>query len=136
MAQQQPSSEPESPAAAVGTLLASTLMVLGGVLGITQGIAAISKDEVYAVVGRYTYRFSLESWGWIHLVVGVLLLVTGLAVFTGAVVARVIGVVLAMLLVVANFLYLPYQPAWSVVMIGIGLFVVWALLHDAGPARF
>lgn len=136
MAQQQPSSEPESPAAAVGTLLASVLMVLGGVLGITQGIAAISKDEVYAVVGRYTYRFSLESWGWIHLVVGVLLLVTGLAVFTGAVVARVIGVVLAMLLVVANFLYLPYQPAWSIVMIGIGLFVVWALLHDAGPARF
>jgi len=136
VAQQQPSSEPESPAAAVGTLLASVLMVLGGVLGITQGIAAISKDEVYAVVGRYTYRFSLESWGWIHLVVGVLLLVTGLAVFTGAVVARVIGVVLAMLLVVANFLYLPYQPAWSIVMIGIGLFVVWALLHDAGPARF
>jgi hypothetical protein len=136
VAQQYPSSKPVTVAASAGTGLASALMVLGGVLGITQGIAAISKDKVYALVGTYAYRLSLESWGWIHLVVGVLLLVTGFAVFTGAKVARAIGVVLTLLMVIANFLYLPYQPFWSVVMIGLGLFLIWALLHDVGPDRY
>lgn len=133
MAQQHPSSK--LAAASAGTGLASVLLVLGGVLGIAQGIAAISKDQVYAVVGRYAYRFSLESWGWIHLVLGVLLLVTGLAVYTGAVLARAVAIVLTLLMMIANFLYLPYQPVWSVVMIGLGLFVVWALFHDVGPDR-
>jgi cytochrome b subunit of formate dehydrogenase len=133
VAQQHPSSK--LAAAAAGTVLASVLLVLGGVLGITQGIAAISKDEVYAAVGRYAYKLSLESWGWIHLVLGVLLLVTGIAVYTGAVVARAIGVLLTLLMMVANFLYLPYQPFWSVIMIGLGLFMIWALLHDVGPNR-
>lgn len=131
MAQQHPSSR--LAAASVGTGLASVLMVLGGVLGIVQGIAAISKDEVYAVVGTYAYKFSLESWGWVHLVLGVLLVVTGLAVYTGAALARAIAIVLTLLMVIANFLYLPYQPFWSVIMIGLGLFMVWALFHDVGP---
>jgi hypothetical protein len=134
VAQQHPSSK--LAAASAGTGLASVLMVLGGILGITQGIAAISKDEVYSVVGRYAYKLSLESWGWIHLVLGVLLLVIGFAVYTGAVVARAIGVVLTLLVMIANFLYLPYQPLWSIVMIGLGLFVIWALFHDVGPERF
>lgn len=131
MAQQHPSSK--LAAASVGTGLASVLMVLAGVLGIVQGIAAISKDEVYAAVGRYAYKFSLESWGWVHLVLGVLLVVTGLAVYTGATMARAIAVVLTLLMMTANFLYLPYQPFWSIIMIGLGLFMVWALFHDVGP---
>jgi hypothetical protein len=133
VAQQHPSSR--LAAASAGTVLASVLMVLGGVLGITQGIAAISKDQVYSAVGRYAYKLSLESWGWIHLVLGVLLLVIGFAVYTGAVVARAIGVLLTLSMMVANFLYLPYQPSWSIIMIGLGLFMVWALLHDVGPDR-
>jgi hypothetical protein len=62
--------------------------------------------------------------------------VTGFAVFTGAVVARAIGVVLTLLMMIANFLYLPYQPLWSIVMIGLGLFMVWALFHDVGPESY
>lgn len=131
MAQQHPSSR--LAAASVGTGLASVLMVLAGVLGIVQGIAAISKDEVYSIVGAYAYKFSLESWGWVHLVLGVLLVVTGLAVYTGAWLARAIAIVLTLLMMIANFLYLPYQPFWSVIMIGLGLFMVWALFHDVGP---
>ncbi|WP_228553763.1 DUF7144 family membrane protein [Catenulispora pinisilvae] len=121
--------------AAGGTALAGTLMVVEGLLSVLQGIAAIAKDDVYAVVGKYAYKFNITAWGWIHLVVGVLVLVAGFAVFTGSVLARTVGVVLAVLAVVANFLYLPYQPFWSIIMIGLGFFVIWSLFHDIGPER-
>lgn len=120
-------------AAKAGTVLAAALMVLLGVLGITQGVAAIAKDEVYALVGTYVYRFSLTTWGWIHLVAGALVLLAGLALFTGSVLARALGIALTALVVFANFLALPYQPAWSAVMIGFGVFAIWALFHDVGP---
>lgn len=120
-------------AAKAGTVLAAVLMILEGVLGITQGIAAIAKDEVYALVGTYVYRFSLTTWGWLHLGAGALVLLAGLALFTGSVLARGLGIALTALVVFANFLALPYQPAWSVVTIGFGVFAIWALFHNVGP---
>ena len=117
-------------AAAVGTGLAATVMILEGVMGITQGIAAIAKDQVYAAVGDYVYKFSLQTWGWIHLVLGVLVLPAGIALFRGNTASRVVAVILTSLVALANFLYLPYQPAWSIVVIGVSLFVIWAVFHD------
>jgi hypothetical protein len=127
------STESRPGAALAGTGLAAVLLILSGILGITQGIAAIAEDEVYAVVGKYAYKFDLTAWGWIHLIVGVLILLTGFALFTGSKAARGIGIVLTVLMVVANFLYLPYQPFWSVIMIALGLFMLWSLFHDVSP---
>ena len=125
---------PRLGAAKTGTVLAAVLMILVGVLGITQGAAAIAKDEVYALVGTYVYKFSLTTWGWLHLVAGALVLLAGLALFTGSVLARALGIALTALVVFANLLALPYQPAWSAVMIGSGVFAIWALFHHVGPA--
>ena len=122
-----------SAAAAVGTGLAATLLILDGVMGIAQGIAAIAKDQVYATVGKYAFKFDIQTWGWIHLILGILLLITGFALFTGAIAARMLAVILTVLVALANFLYLPYQPVWSVIMIGLSLFVIWSLFHDVGP---
>jgi hypothetical protein len=122
-----------SGAAIAGTGLAAVLLLLSGILGITQGIAAIAKDQVYAVLGKYVYKFNLETWGWIHLAIGVLVLLVGFALFTGSAAARGVGIALTVLMVVANFLYLPYQPVWSTIMIALGVFVIWSLFHNVGP---
>ncbi|WP_030674443.1 DUF7144 family membrane protein [Streptomyces cellulosae] len=106
---------------------AGVMMVVGGVLNVLQGITAIANDEVFVATPKYAYQFDLTSWGWIHLVLGVLVTVAGLALFTGATWARVVGVVLASLLIVANFMYLPYYPVWSVVLVALHAFVIWAL---------
>lgn len=127
------STDSRSGAAIAGTGLAAVLLILNGILGIMQGIAAIAKDQVYAVVGKYVYKFNLETWGWIHLVLGVLVLIIGFALFTGSAAARGVGIVLTVLMVVANFLYLPYQPFWSTIMIALGVFVIWSLFHNVGP---
>lgn len=119
-------------AAKAGTVLAALLMVLEGVLGITQGASTIAKDQVYALVGTYVYTFSLTTWGWIHLAAGAALLLAGLALFTGAVAARAIGIALTALVVFANLLVLPYQPAASAVMIGLGVSAIWALFRNVG----
>jgi hypothetical protein len=115
-----------------GTMLAGVLLVVEGVTGILQGIVAISKDSVYSRVNNYTYAFSLTSWGWIHLILGILLALTGFGILFGARWARIAGIGLASLSVVLQFMFLPYRPIWGLIMIALGLFVIWALSTNSG----
>jgi hypothetical protein len=116
--------------AAGGTAFAGALMTVSGVFTIIEGISAIAKDDVYAHLGSYTFKFDLTAWGWIHLVLGVLLLIVGIGVLRGAEWGRVAGIVLACLSIVFHFMWLPYQPLWSLIAIAVAVFVVWALCTD------
>lgn len=121
--------------AAGGTVFAGVLMLVSGVLGILDGIAGIAKDDVFARVGDYVYSFNLTAWGWIHLILGILVALTGWGILKGADWARGAGIALASLYVIEYFLFLPYAPVWSVISIGIGVFVIWALAHHDGHRR-
>ncbi|GAA1358361.1 hypothetical protein GCM10009612_28290 [Streptomyces beijiangensis] len=125
-----PPSGPGSAWAAGGTMFAGVLMIVEGILGFLQGIVAINRDDVYARVGDYVYSFSLTSWGWIHLVVGLLVAFTGFSLLRGAEWARYVGIGLASLSIVLQFMFLPYQPIWALINIAMGVFVVWALATD------
>jgi len=114
------------------TMFAAIMMVFGGVMAIFEGIAAIAKDDVFVTTRHYAYTFNLTSWGWIHLVLGVLVVLAGLALFTGALWARMVGIVLAGLAMIANFMWLPYYPFWAAVLIAIDAFVIWALCVGTG----
>jgi hypothetical protein len=113
-----------------GTMFAGVLMLVNGILSIFVGIAGIAKDDVYARIGDYVYKFSLTTWGWIHLILGILVVVTGWAILKGSSWGRASGVALASLAIVAQFLWLPYQPVWALISIAIGVFVIWALCSD------
>ena len=110
-----------------GTVFAAVLLSVSGVMAILQGIAAIAEDDVYARVGNYVFEFDLTSWGWIHLILGILIVLTGVGLFSGANWARVVGIGLAGLSMIANFLWLPYQPWWSLTLVAIDVFIIWAL---------
>ncbi len=109
-------------------------MLVSGCLGALNGIAAIAKDDVYSRIGDYVYAFDLTTWGWIHLVIGALVAVTGWGVLKDKDWARGAGIGLAALYVVEYFLFLPYAPVWSVISIGVGVFVIWALATEPGRA--
>ncbi|MER6790249.1 hypothetical protein ABT330_37575 [Streptomyces sp. NPDC000658] len=111
-----------------GVVLAGVLMLCGGVLAVLQGVAAVADDDVYARVGSYVYALSLTGWGWIHLVLGALAAVTGAALLTGVTKARHPGVLLAALSLVAQFLFLPYEPLWSLTVMAIDVFVIRSLV--------
>ncbi|MFD6421855.1 hypothetical protein [Streptomyces sp. NPDC060198] len=109
------------------TAFAGVLMIFGGAMAIFEGIAAIAKDDVFVTTRNYIFQWDLTGWGWIHLILGIVIVLAGCALFTGALWARLVGVVLAGLGALANFLWLPYYPFWSIILIAINIFVIWAL---------
>ncbi|MFJ7057748.1 hypothetical protein ACK8N7_04085 [Streptomyces griseobrunneus] len=129
-----PVPDPESEWVTGGVLFAGVLMLCQGIVAALQGIAALGDSDVYGTVGDYLYRFSLTSWGWTHLILGVCAAITGAGLLKGAGWARVAGIVIASLALFAQFLFLPYAPVWSVLMIGVDIFVIWALSAYRPPA--
>lgn len=115
------------------TVFAAVLMIFGGAMTILEGIAAIAKDDVFVSTRNYAFQFSLTGWGWVHLILGIVIFLAGCSLFSGALWARFVGVVLAGLAMIANFLWLPHYPLWAIVLIAINLFIIWALC--AGPHR-
>ncbi|MFJ8182507.1 hypothetical protein [Streptomyces sp. NPDC096105] len=113
--------------AAGWTVAAAVLMLFGGVMAIFEGIAAIAQDDVFVATRNFTYEFSLTGWGWVHLILGALVAAAGLALLRGAAWARAVGVALAGLSMIAHFVWLPYQPVWSIVLIIIDGFIIWAV---------
>ncbi|MFC5749063.1 DUF7144 family membrane protein [Actinomadura rugatobispora] len=107
---------------------AACVMVLAGIFGAIVGVAAILKNDLYVVRGDYVFSWDLTTWGWIHLVVGIFVAVAGFAVIAGQAWARTVGIILAGLSAVANFMFLPYYPVWSVLIIVLDVVVIWALV--------
>jgi hypothetical protein len=109
------------------TAFAAWMMILIGTFHAIDGLSAIFKDEIFLPVSDYVFKFDTTTWGWIHLLVGILIVLAGIALFSGAVWARTIGVLLAAGSAIATFAYLPYYPIWSIAIITLDVIVIWAL---------
>ncbi|MEU6218645.1 hypothetical protein ABZ845_14155 [Streptomyces sp. NPDC047022] len=115
-------------AAATGlTLFAAVMLFISGVLAIFRGIMAVARDNVFVTTPNYVFKFDLSGWGIIHLVLGALAVVVSIGLFTGTAWARVLGVAIAALLIISNFLSIPYSPVWSLTLIALFGFTIWAL---------
>lgn len=117
----------ESPWANGLTIFAAAIMVISGFWQALAGIAALMQDKVYVTTPGYIYSFDLTGWGWIHLLLGILIVCAGVAVFFGQVWARVVGILLAGVSMIANFLFIPHYPIWSLTIIALDVAVIWAL---------
>lgn len=106
---------------------AGIMLATVGVLQILQGLAAVLEDDVYVAGINYAYEIDLTSWGWIHIVIGAIALATGIGLASGQLWARITGIFLAILGIFANFAFMPYYPFWSLLVIGIYVWVIWAL---------
>lgn len=121
--------EPRPTGAVLGfTIMAAVLMMVSGLWNFLEGLEGIIRGQFFLVLNNYVYDISSTAWGWFHLIVGVAVFVTGAALFMDKLWARVAGVALACLSAVVNFLYIPYSPVWSVIVIALDVFIVWALL--------
>jgi hypothetical protein len=117
---------------AVGwTYFAAFMMVMLGFWHAIAGLSAIIKKTVWTTGGQlgdgYFLKLSTSSWGWIHLILGIVILLAGFALLSGAVWARVVGVILAIISAVAAFAWIPYYPVWGIVIVALAVAVVWAL---------
>ncbi|MCZ4122271.1 DUF7144 family membrane protein [Streptomyces sp. H39-S7] len=115
-------------------VFAAIMMIFSGAMAILEGISAIAKDDLFVRTTNYAFAFNLTSWGWIHLIVGIVVLLAGCALFSGALWARGVGIVLAGLSLIANFMWVPYSPFWAIILIAIDIFVIYALCTPARRA--
>jgi hypothetical protein len=117
-----------------GITFAGTMLILIGVFQAIAGLVAIFDDGFFIVTQNYTFDLDVSAWGWVHLILGVLLIVTGWSLFAGKVWAAAVAIFLAMLSAIANFFFIPYYPFWSILEIALAVWVIWALTRPA-PAR-
>jgi hypothetical protein len=106
---------------------AAIMLMLGGVWGVIVGIAGVAQDDFYLVSPDWALELSTTTWGWTHIIVGLILFLSGLGIFTGNVLARTVGVIVAALSAIANFAWMPYYPVWSIVAIAVDIAIIWAL---------
>jgi hypothetical protein len=120
--------EPQVSGWAVGGLVfAATMMLMIATFQAVAGLVAIIDDGFYVVTRNYTFDLDVSAWGWIHLIVGALVLLTGFALFARKTWAGMTAIVLAMLSALANFFFIPYYPIWSLLVIGLNFWVIWSL---------
>jgi hypothetical protein len=122
--------------AAVGFILfAAIMMIMSGVFQALQGLVAIFENEFYVATRNYLFQFDATTWGWIHLIAGVIIAFAGWGLLSGRTWARVAGIILAVLSAIANFAFLPYYPFWALTIIALDVLVIWALAAHGRALR-
>ena len=106
---------------------AGVMLIMIGIFDVIQGLVALFNDEFYVITQEWVFEFDVTTWGWIQLILGVILIASGVGIFSGNVAARTVGVIIAGLAAIVNFAWLPYYPVWSIIVIAISIAIVWAL---------
>jgi hypothetical protein len=114
---------------------AGVMLIIGGSLGLIFGIIAAVNDNWVVFANRGAVSLDLSTWGWVHIIVGAIVLLAGFGVFTGNILARIVGVIVAVVSLIANFLWLPVYPVWAIIIITIDVLVIWALTAHGREMR-
>lgn len=108
-------------------LFAGFLMVLSGTFQFIEGLAAIFNGSFYIAGENYAFQVDITTWGWIHMLWGIIIALAGMAVFSGQAWGRIIGIIIALVSAIANFFFIPYYPIWAIMIITLDIFIIWAL---------
>ena len=116
---------------------ASVMMIIGGGLNLIYGFVAVFNDN-WVGWNRETSSavvVDLTTWGWIQVIAGILVVIAGIGVLSGNILARTVGVILAGLSMFANFFFIPVYPVWALTIIAIDALVIWALTAHGREMR-
>jgi hypothetical protein len=120
-------------------VFAAVILMVNGTFNAIQGLSALIRDEAYWVTNNegdvQVLTFNLTTWGWIHLLLGIASIFVGYLLLKGSTFARVIGIGLVCLNLIAQFTYLPIYPFWGMVGIAVGFFVLYALIVHGGELK-
>jgi hypothetical protein len=97
------------------------------VFEILEAIAALANDTVFVRGLNYTYEFDVTTWGWIHLLIGLVGLGTAAGILMGQAWGGILGILIASISMISNFLFLPYYPFWAITIIAVDVLIIWAL---------
>jgi len=113
--------------AAAGIGFAAVMLMMIGTFQVVAGLAAIIEDDLFVVGRAYAFDLDVTAWGWLHLIIGTLLVFTGFGLFGRQAWAGVTAIFLATLSAIANFFFIPYYPFWAILLIALNVWVIWSL---------
>ena len=121
---------------AVGFIsFAGIVLILAGIFHVIDGIVGLFNNDFYVKTDNWVFKFNVTSWGWIHILLGIIAILAGVGLFSGAIWARTVAVIVAAVSIIANFVWLPYYPWWALLVIVLDFFVIWAVvLHGRDVA--
>ena len=109
------------------SLFAGVLLATLASFTILQGLAAVLKDDVFVRGVNYTFQFDVTTWGWIHLLLGIVVAAAGLGLAVGQMWARVVGIVVALVSAIVNLAFIAAYPVWGAIIITVDILVIYAL---------
>jgi hypothetical protein len=109
-------------------MFAGVIMVMLGTFQAIAGLVALFNDEYYLVTrSNLVVSVDYTAWGWVHLLLGIVIAGAGLGVMVGQMWARVVGILVALVSAVVNLAFLAANPVWCTIMITLDVLVIWAL---------
>lgn len=110
-----------------GATFAACMILIIGFFQVISALTAIFDDDFFVVTRNYTFDLDTTAWGWIHLIIGIVLLGTAWGLFTRAQWAGILAIFIVSLSAIANFFFIPYYPFWSILVIALDVWVIWAI---------
>jgi hypothetical protein len=110
-----------------GATFAGVLLLIAGTFGFFQGLSLIVSGTYYVQPANYWISTGAATWGWAHLIFGLIVLAAGFGIMSGAAWARWLGIIFVSIQALINFLFIPAQPFWSIILILIDLWIIHAL---------
>jgi hypothetical protein len=107
---------------------ASFALLLVGIFHLIAGFVALFKDDIYLSINNVAWVFSYTSWGWIHIIGGILSIIAAGSLMQGKMYGRIIAVIVAFFAAIANMAFIPIYPVWSIIMLVINIVVIWAVI--------
>ena len=114
---------------------AGVMMIIAGSLNVFYGIVAAVNDDWVVWTNRASVYLDIGDWGWVHIILGAIVLLAGFGVFSGNVLARTVGVIVASVSLLVNFLFIPAYPVWAITVIVVDVLVIWALTAHGREMR-
>lgn len=109
-------------------VLAAVLMCIVGIFNIVTGLVAVFNDTIYSQGKNVTVALDVTGWGWFHIVWGLLLLGTGMALYAGQTWARVVAIVLVSVNMITQLMEMPAYPLWGLVILTLDILIIWAII--------
>ncbi|OIK26021.1 hypothetical protein VT52_018940 [Streptomyces malaysiense] len=106
------------------------MLMLSGPLSILMGAAGIANDRLFVTSTGYAYNFGLTSWGIIHLIIGIVLVVAGFGLLAGMSWGRGLAMVAAGVSLITQFMFVPYYPGWAIPVMALDLLILFALTRS------
>ena len=120
-------SEQRSDAGAGWVMFSGVILITVGFFQAFAGLVGLIEDEFYAITPEYVVQFDATTWGWIHIIIGLIVMAAGFGIFSGNVLARTVGVFAALGSMISVFVWLPWYPIWGIIVISMNLAIIWAL---------